>query len=498
MLPLLWLAGCDTDPAPCAAGFARDDLGQCSIDDGDDDTQPDGDTGAAVNWVTLPDDCAAPSPLGTDPVTLLDEVLPGDDGNLYEFLDIELQDGLAWAVGQGGLVVLDAAPGAATVISRGTGDRFHRVEPLDGGYLALTHRDRGLEIVDVRDPAAPVQVTALGDYGWEGLSYRDGRLYVAARDRGVVVLDVTTPSAPALVAEVAGLEAPWELSKVRDGWIYAADQALGAVPIDVSNPDAPVVGEPVDLGGGVLHVTVSGDHLYASAGGLGVVVLDLVDPSVPVPVAWLPTGGSVVMAAVADDLLYAVDHTGLAVWDVTDPGAPAPVGRQETPQFALAVAADDDVAWVGDWTAIESWAVDRQADSPELELASSEVLLSADGGHVETSITNLGGGRLQLAGATTSDERLTVEVSASTLEPGESARVRLGFAADGQPLDATVCLASNDADGPTQTIRVSTGANDPHVGQPAPDFVLPGIDGTSYRLSEQLGHPVMLVYFATW
>ena len=36
------------------------------------------------------------------------------------------------------------------------------------------------------------------------------------------------------------------------------------------------------------------------------------------------------------------------------------------------------------------------------------------------------------------------------------------------------------------------------LGVPAPDFALPATDGTYYTLSEQLGQPVLLVYFATW
>lgn len=494
MLSLL-LAACDADPAPCAEGFIRDDAGHCALDAGGD-TSTTSDT--ATDWITPPADCSAPADLGDDPVTLVDSVLPGERGGLYEMVDIELSGGVAYAVGQGGLVVLDPTPGAASVLGSGVGDRFHRVEPIGDGYVALTHRDRGLTIADVTDPSRPTSVATVNGSGWEGMAYDDGRLYVTVRDEGVRVLDVSDPTSPEAVGDGAGLSAPWELSKPRDGWIYAADNTLGVVPIDISDPDAPVVGDPVDLGSAVLHVAVDGDNLYAAAGGAGVVVLDLADPASPEPVATLPTGGSVVMTAVADGLLYAADHTGLVVWDVTDPAAPVPVGREETPQFALGVAAEDDVAWVADWTALEGWAVDRDAGSPEAELSSTTVLLSPDGGTEEIDIANLGGGDLHLTGATTSDDRLDVEVSADTLAPGETATLRLAFAGDGNELDATVCLATDDPDGPLVTLEVGTGSDDPYVGLAAPDFALPGIDGETYRLSEQLGHPVMLVYFATW
>lgn len=473
-------------------------LGAGSCAPSEDPPDSAGDTATASEWITLPTDCTAPGELGTDPITLLDEVLPGQYGGLYEMVDIELADGLAYAVGQGGLVILDATPGAAAVLGSGVSDRFHRVEPIGNGYVALTHRDRGVTIADVRDPSRPAKVASIGGPGWEGMTYAEGRLYVTVRDEGVVVIDVSDPAAPMQVGEAPGLSAPWDLSKLRAGWTYAADNTLGVVPIDLSDPDAPVVGEPVDLGSAVLHVTVDGDFLYASAGGAGVVILDLSDPAAPAPITTLPTGGSVVMTAVADGLLYAADHTGLAVWDVSDPAAPIPVGRQETPQFALGVAAADDVAWVADWTALEGWAVARHARAPEVELSTSSVLFSAAGGTKDIGIANLGGADLHLLGATASDARLSIEVSTETLAPGESGTLRLAFAGDGEALDATVCLATDDADGPLVELEAGTGSDDPLIGLAAPDFALPGLDGETYRLSEQLGHPVMLVYFATW
>ena len=36
------------------------------------------------------------------------------------------------------------------------------------------------------------------------------------------------------------------------------------------------------------------------------------------------------------------------------------------------------------------------------------------------------------------------------------------------------------------------------IGQQAPDFTLMDLDGNLHTLSDQLGHPVVLAYFATW
>ena len=36
------------------------------------------------------------------------------------------------------------------------------------------------------------------------------------------------------------------------------------------------------------------------------------------------------------------------------------------------------------------------------------------------------------------------------------------------------------------------------IGDPAPDFTLPGIDGKTYKLNEQKGKVVVLEFIATW
>jgi len=38
----------------------------------------------------------------------------------------------------------------------------------------------------------------------------------------------------------------------------------------------------------------------------------------------------------------------------------------------------------------------------------------------------------------------------------------------------------------------------PKVGQPAPDFIVPGLDGSSYKLSDFKGKPVWIVFWASW
>jgi hypothetical protein len=484
---LLLLPACEPEvPLP--------DSGSGPVDSGDSGGDS-GDTAEDIVWTTLPANCDIPSPMGEDPITLTQSIPLGTMHALVELLDVELRDGRAYAVGQGGLRIVDASSEESTELGS-TGDRFHRVEAIQAGYVATTHRDRGLSIVDVRDPARPTTVASFGKTGWEGMSYVDGLLYVSSRFGGVEVVDVSSPTSPASVGTSTGLSSPWELSDAHEGWIYAADQVLGVVPVDLASPRAPVVGTPVALDSAVLHVTVHDGWLYASAGGGGVVIFDLADPSSPREVARLKTGGSVVMTAVADGVLHVADHDALVAYDVSDPTAPVPIGWELVPEFALGVAVEDGEAWVADWTKLERWAVHPDRLSPEVVLSSSRVLFSGGEGTAELTVRNLGGAPLRLTGATSVEPRLSISASAEVLAPGESALLRLQLA-PGPEVETRLCLATDDADGPLQTIEIGTGDHR-YLGTPAPDFVLPGLDGQSYRLSEQLGHPVMLAYFATW
>lgn len=365
---LLLLPACEPEvPLP--------DSGSGPVDSGDSG-EDSGDTAEDIVWTTLPANCDIPSPLGEDPITLTQSIPLGTMHALVELLDVELRDGRAYAVGQGGLRIVDASSEESTELGS-TGDRFHRVEAIQAGYVATTHRDRGLSIVDVRDPARPTTVASFGKTGWEGMSYVDGLLYVSSRFGGVEVVDVSSPTSPASVGTSTGLSSPWELSDAHERWIYAADQVLGVVPVDLASPRAPVVGTPVALDSAVLHVTVHDGWLYASAGG-----------------------GGVVMTAVADGVLHVADHDALVASDVSDPTAPVPIGWELVPEFALGVAVEDGEAWVADWTKLERWAVHPDRLSPEVVLSSSRVLFSGGEGTAELTVRNLGGAPLRLTGAT--------------------------------------------------------------------------------------------------
>lgn len=464
--------------------------GACARDKAADTGVPD----TAATWTTLPARCEAPGALLADPLALEgeDRVTQTAGSGFMEAVDVEVDGVLAYAVGMGRLMIFDVSdPSAPTRLygpAETGGGKLHRVEPLGEGWLATSQRDDGVQIWDVSDPAAATEVGEIALSGMEGLAWVGDRLWVTVRDEGVRAYDVSDPTAPALLASAPGLSAPWELTSSGDGWLYAADNTLGVVPIDIRDPDAPVVGTPVPLDGVALHVRYADGRIYAAAGGAGVSVLDATDRAAPKVTTRVTTGGSAVMSDVADGRLWVADHEGLAVYDLSGDD-PTPLQVEQTEQFALAIDAEGSRAFVGDWNLFEVWALDDALDAPALDAPSDEIRL--EGGAGQLVITNRGSGALTLSGATA--EGATIEVERDVLSPGDSATLRLTGAVAG----AALCLASDDPDEPVRSFTL-TESGEPPVGEAAPDFALQGLDRTTYRLSEQLGHPVLLVYFATW
>jgi hypothetical protein len=496
-------------PFPCDEGELLLSDGSCRS--ADDAPQPDstedsaGDSDPTVEWVTLPDACAGTS-TASDPLILRSSMKKGQEtpgaGRFAEFIDVhyDADTQIAWGVGQGGGVPVDVSdPDAATALGwlprTDNHSRYHRIEPVRDELWAVSYRDGYFTLFDPRTPEGIDTGAEQRLDGVEGLATYQGTLYVTSREHGVVAYEVVDVDTVVELSTTAGLSAPWDFSEVdEDGWTYVADNDLGVVPVQLDGSSS-TIHEAVDVGGPVLHTELDGDFVYASAGSGGLVILDASEPSTPVEVARLSTGGSAVMSAVDSGLLWVVDHEGLAVYDVSDPRSPEPLAHEITEQFALAVDAHEGRAYVGDWNYIHVYELDESVRAPELDIASSTLLLAEAGGVTETTLTNRGGATLELQGATIGDARVTVQVSASSLEPGESATLRLDFSG-GEDLDTSLCLASDDPDGSEREIDVILGDNT--LGQPAPDFALQDIDGDTYTLSEQLGHPVVLAYFATW
>lgn len=488
-----------------------DDTGVTAVTDTDTGGTTDTDTGSDTDTDTraLSSDCTAPETLPGDPITAVGRVEDREVDYFYELTDLEVYPdrGLVVGAGQGGLMLFDISndkPDMTASEPEFGIPRFVKIERLGGTALAASNwnevGDIDLGFYDISDPADIIETQKLSLALASGMGWSDPYLNVLTLDGRLHVFDASDTSDVQAVTTVGGLDSPYEMEIVGD-WGYVADAPLGLVPVDLSDPRAPVVGQPLPDTAGAWDVAATPDHLAVALGQGGIRLYDLADPSSPSLLAHLDDVGSVVGVDLEGALLLAVSHQDLLAFDVTDPAAPVALGKQDHNQFGLAVQAAEGRAYVADWAFLSVWGVDMSVRSPEADLQSSAIYFYDGEGSKSLEITNLGAAPLSLVGASVDDERVTLGVTETAIPPGGSADLVLQFSG-GDDLDAELCLATNDPDEPILTLPVQStstdGIADLAVGQPAPDFTLTSIDGETVRLSDQLGGPVVLVYFATW
>ncbi|MEL6344330.1 MAG: hypothetical protein AAFV53_14525 [Myxococcota bacterium] len=472
-----------------------------------------GDSGVADTWVALSGPCEAPNNLSPQPLRKL-----GEDQHtqtqprewFVELVDVEINSDntLAWGAGQGGVMVYDITDPRAPQLRdhfppEGIG-RFYRVELLeDHDLVYATHRDLGMVIIDASDPDDLTQVTFMEGAGMEGMARVGDRLYVANLSGGLMTFDISTPRSPELVHTAEWEGSAWDVKVDVDAQVaYLPDNRLGIIPVDLSNPDQPVPKTPVDIGGAAQDIALGEGVLYAAAGGRGVVVLERSTPLVPTQVGVVDFNSSVQSVELDGDILWATNQQDVIAIDAKAPLAPVHLSTVETPEFAMHVAAKEGIAWVGDWSRLSSWSIDDQpgAAAPDLDLSVKQLFLKSDGDMAHISLRNTGAAPLSLLGAESGDERLSVHASRTIVPPGEEATLELRYTGGDEALLTALCVVSDDPDSPTTLMSVHTGGGgqNPAIGEPAPDFALRGLDGETYQLSEQLGRPVVLAYFATW
>lgn len=498
-----------TPPHPCAEGELVTDDGDCvPLNGGGNNTHTpddtDGETGTEP--LDLSDSCEA-LPTGDDPLWLTGQwrhiqSQPGQ-GILVEFVDVELRGTRGYGAGQGGLQVHDirdaSAPQFLYTFPENGQARFHNVIALDDDHVALSNRDMGVWFANVSSDDRAEEMLWEGGSGMEGLAWEPNShtLYVTRRDGNLLVVEPADDFTDMDVRDtVGGLGTPFQLTDIQGDWMYAADITAGVVPIDISTPRQPVIHGGVSAPGDVQHAAFYEDALYAAIGGFGVAIYDVSTRQTPQLVGTVETGGSVVQVAAAAGLLWAADHEGVMVWDITDPLEPIAIHRETTEQFALGIDADQNGAWVGDWNLFSGFAADATAQVPKADLPARRLFVSEDGGETVVTVTNRGGAPLNLAGAQVQDVDATIVTDTTRVQPGETAT--LTVTTPPGPLSNLLCLATDDPDEPVSELLLLSSDPDTLLGQQAPNFCVPDLDGRNYCLEDYAGTPVVLAYFATW
>ena len=280
--------------------------------------------------------------------------------------------------------------------------------------------------------------------------------------------------------------------------LYTADNTHGVGVFSLDTPANPTFEGHIDIGTGALDVAVDSEHLYVAGGSAGMIVLDLSDPNLPEEIARLNLDAPIIDIALDGNIAWLVDQESVWAVDISTPSQPIVLGKADTPLFAMTVAAADHRAWVGDWTAVGGYELDTSIRTPVLSAAPDTLFLAPDQEEISLALRNDGPADATLLAWDASDSASNFTLQAASIPSGNSEAGLLFWPTDLG--NGTVCIASDDPASPAleiQVVRENDHLSIP-LGTSAPDFVLNDLDGETYRLSEQLGHPVLLVYFATW
>ena len=495
---------------PCWEGFAKNEEGNCvqiQDTDGTKDTSVEHD-------MDFGPPCQAAETTSADPITNLGvhDSITGQNGQeqpaLIELVDMAVDSdrSLIWGVGQGGLIGYsiadEMAPLRIFTDPKVGGSRFHHVHAFpetDQGknWVYATHRSYGLVAFDTTDPVAPFESKRITEEGLEGMIQVEENFYAVSRSGEILTLDIDNLQAPTITHRSDALGLPWTLMGDNSA-LYVADQELGLVVMNRTDPLRPAVEETHDLGGSVQALALNDSIVVAAAGSAGIQVFSRLHS---LKLEWLATyapGTSVQDLVLINDQLWAVTQESVLVVDLSNPSNPKPLASRKTPYWAMTVDSHNGSAWVGDWGALRGYQVDKTILAADIDPASSEILLNPDGESVTLEVKNRGPAPLLIDAITTENPDLELNYRGQlNLDPMENLTLTIDWA--GGELDTTLCVRSNDPDEGLLRIKVRThGEDQSSLGKMAPDFTLTDLSGESHTLSDQQGHPVVLMYFATW
>ncbi len=423
------------------------------------------------------------------------------------YLDAEKVGDTVYVIGTGGLSVYDVGdPGAPSLVGSDQTVAYYGMA-LGAAHGYCGARENGLRTYDLSDPTNPhvVDTIDLPGIQIEGVLRNGTTLYAARHDAGIQVLDLTDPANPAPVSVVTdGVQNAYRMVLVDDR-LYVADGAGGVSVLDVSAPGSPVHLASVAGSGVAQDITSDGGLLATAVGTDGADVYDLSNPDLPVLVGTYDTSLTAFNLHLSGSLLYVAEWEELSVVDVSIPSVPTRVGWEDTPYRAMGLVAEGTRIYVADWSTFRVYEYGAEV-SPDIRATPDEFVAddvpAGESADAIVTVTNTGVGVLDVTGVNLGGSgagAFSVDTGPFMLGEDESRDVVVTFTSPGgEDYVASLRLASNDPDEPMTQVYLEGNPTTLQVGDDAPDFSLPGIDGLTYTLSDYEGRVVLLAFFASW
>ena len=429
----------------------------------------------------------------------------GPETFFRELLDCEYRNDTLYAAGVGGFMMVDITdPADPESLGRYPYQRIYHVAVWNEVAYGF-NRYGGILIIDFGGSGDPY----LQDlYQLEGVSFEDGQivgneLYAAAHEQGLFIFRISDDGGLTLIGQSSDDSQNATALAVRDGLAYVADGAGGVLVLDITDPEEPIFVSQINTTSAAQDIDFRQNYAVVAVGGHGIDIIDFTDPMDPVFMSNLPGQGSAFNLSVENNLAYVARWERIEVIDVSDPQNPILAGWEDTPHRAMGLTVHDSVIFVADWAFIETYRfgesiqADIHIDFSRIDMGDAEV-----GETIDTIFTvyNTGGSALVITDIDLEDDSFSVFPDNGTIPADSSFEFQLAFTApDDDYKTSMINMYSNDPDEPVKRFRASAnGTPRLHIGDPAPDFTLMGIDGQQYTLSEYYGRVVLLAFFGTW
>ncbi|MEE9167082.1 MAG: hypothetical protein V3U24_06450 [Candidatus Neomarinimicrobiota bacterium] len=429
----------------------------------------------------------------------------------YELLDVEISGNYAYIPGGlDGLGILDISdPSSPQIVGLyyASGCEFGRMYAwhVSENFAYGSGRYCGIEVLDVTNPSNPAHVA---DYGLRGRSYEhsDGSgayLFAAAHTDGVEIIDVTTPDSPQFVALVP-TENAWAVEVSEAGnLVYVADGAGGLKIIDVSYPEVAHLLGSVATSGTAKDVAAAGHFVFVAVGAGGVDMIDVSNSGNPVLVANYNTTGYASRVAVNDSLVAVSDWDDVEILRWDDSPSMSIAGYKNTGGRVMAVDMIGDIVYSAEWITFRSFRFEP-VEGPDLDVSTRHVDIPytelGECRDATITLANNGMETLIIDEITVSHTDYEITLSAEDILPGATVEGIIKYCATTESGHTSLRIRSNDSDEPV--VLVVLEGNSPwglEVGQEAPDFTLPSVNGFGdISLNELQDQVVVIAFFASW
>lgn len=201
---------------------------------------------------------------------------------------------------------------------------------IEGNYLYILDRSKGLNIIDISDPSVPEIISSsYMPRNTRSIKIINGFAYVTGAGFGLRIYDVSNPE---IIERYDSSEMFWdgEDIQISERYAYVTAGKDGLKILDISDPKNPFELSSFPTPEYAKGMAVKGNLVYIADGRSGLRVIDVSNPTNPFELSFYDILPNSQYVAISGDLVFITDDViGIRVFDISDPNMPIQVGYSE-------------------------------------------------------------------------------------------------------------------------------------------------------------------------